>query len=121
MFEVVDFAEDMPDLSQDMAPVEVRVRMPREVLTAALYESGLSFEELAQYGAAEVRTLVLGRVLFDGVRLVGDHAERVFAAFRAGRLSSADAAWWAACAARVESVFFGGVGQVPVVVAGVSA
>src|SRR4051812_43435303 len=103
MFGVLDFAEDMPDLSQDMAPVEVRVRMPREVLTAALYESGLSFEELAEYSVAEVRALVLGQVLFNGVREVGERAERVFAAFRAGRLGVDDAAWWAACAARVES------------------
>lgn len=121
MFGVVDFAVDMPDLSQDNAPVEVRVQVPREVLTAALYESGLSFEELTEYSAAEVRSLTLGKALFDGVRVTGEHAERVFAAFRAGRLNTADAAWWAACAATVEQVFFGGVGPVPALVTEVSA
>lgn len=119
MFEVIDYAADMEDLSQDMAPVGVRVRMPREVLTAALYESGLSFEELAEFSAEEVNTLVWNRLLLNGVRVVGEQAERVFAAFRAGRLDVGDAAWWAACAARVESVFFGG--PVPALVAEVSA
>jgi len=103
---MIELTNDYEEFEETTA-VELRVTLSREVLTAGLYDLGMSAEDLADYTDDEVRVSAMASVVFEGHGAVQRRAEKVFADYRAGKLNADLAEWWRVCSERIGVVFFG--------------
>lgn len=105
-----DSGRDLLPVGVVGAAVQMCIRLSREQLTAALY--GYALAEAAELVSSAAVENEIGLILLNhGIGDIECLATETTSKLASGDLDPIEAAWWALCAERVETVFFGGPGD----------